>query len=153
MTYTHLLTADSVVLDLQSPDSDEVLGQLAATLVQQDPQLNGRADELSAALIERESRGSTGQQGVGIPHVKLDGVDQVSIVIGVHQDGVDFGALDGEPVHVFFSVVRPAEGAEDHLDVLRWIAGIAGHQDFVAFARQATAANQILDLLSELSPA
>ncbi len=151
MTYTDLLSTDSVLLDLQAMDADEVLAQLADALVKQDPALDGRRDELYAALLERESRGSTGQQGVGIPHVKLDGLDKVTLAIGVHQDGVDFRALDGEPVHVFFSVVRPADGADEHLGILRWIAGIASHQDFVGFSRQATAPAQIIDLLSELS--
>ncbi|MBC8330017.1 MAG: PTS sugar transporter subunit IIA [Planctomycetes bacterium] len=151
MTYTDLLTTDSVILNLQASNADEILGQLADALVSQDPSLSGRRDELYAALLDRESRGSTGQQGVGIPHVKMDGVEKVSVVIAVHQQGVDFRALDGEPVHVFFSVVRPMEGADEHLDILRWIAGIASHQDFVGFATQATKPAQIIDLLTELS--
>ncbi len=153
MTYTDLLTTDSVLLDLQAGDADEALAKIADVLAAQAPALSGRRDELYTALIERESRGSTGQQGVGIPHVKMDGVDKVSVVVAVHQDGLDFRALDDEPVHVFFSVVRPTEGAEEHLGILRWIAGIAGHHDFVGFAKQATEPSQILDLLAELSPA
>ena len=153
MTYTDLLTTDSVILDLQGGDADEVLGLLADQLVKQDPALDGRRDELYEALREREARGSTGQQGVGIPHVKFAGAEKVSVVIAVHQEGIDFRALDGEPIHVFFSVVRPEEGAEEHLGILRWIAGIASHQDFVGFSRQATEPAQVLDLLSELSPA
>ncbi|MDP7560816.1 MAG: PTS sugar transporter subunit IIA [Planctomycetota bacterium] len=112
-----------------------------------------RRDDIYNGLVEREAQGSTGQQGVGIPHIKLSGISKVSMVVGIHKEGLDYDALDGEPVHVFFSVIRPEEGTEDHLDVLRWIAGIAGHQDFVSFARQASETGQVIDLLTELSPA
>ncbi len=153
MTYSHLFTTDSVLLDMDHGDADAALGALADALVLQDPALVERRDELHLALQAREARGSTGSQGVGIPHVKLAGLDKVSVVIGVHHNGLDFNALDGENVYVLFSVVRPEVGADEHLDLLRWIAGLAQHQDFVSFACQASSSEQVLELLSELSPA
>lgn len=153
MTYTDLLSPSSILLDVQASDSDEILRLLAAALVRQDPALAGRQDELYQALLAREAQGSTGQQGVGIPHVKLAGIDRAGVVVAVHRDGIDFRALDGEPVHVFFSVVRPLEGADEYLGILRWIAGIASHQDFVSFARRASDPVEVLDLLTELSAA
>jgi len=153
MTHNDFLSADAVILDLDAADRDQVLGALADALVQRDPELAGRRDDIYNGLVEREAQGSTGQQGVGIPHIKLSGISKVSMVVGIHKEGLDYDALDGELVHVFFSVIRPEEGTEDHLDVLRWIAGIAGHQDFVSFARQASETGQVIDLLTELSPA
>ncbi|MDP6850807.1 MAG: PTS sugar transporter subunit IIA [Planctomycetota bacterium] len=152
MTHNDFLSADAVILDIQAADSEQVLGVLADALTQRDPELASRRDDIYNGLVAREDQGSTGQQGVGIPHIKLPGISKVSMVVGIHKEGLDFDALDGEPVHVFFSVIRPEEGAEEHLDVLRWISGIAGHQDFVSFARQASEAGQVIDLLTELSP-
>ena len=85
--------------------------------------------------------------------MKLAGVSTVSAIIGIHQAGVDFNALDGQAVQVFFSVIRPEEGAEEHLGLLRWLASIAQHEDFVSFACQAKEAQEVLDLLSELASA
>jgi mannitol/fructose-specific phosphotransferase system IIA component (Ntr-type) len=153
MTYSELFPPEAILLNLDQADADDVIEVLAQTLIQLDPALAGREAELIQALKDRESKGSTGSQGVGIPHVKMAGASKVSAVVGVHQNGVDYNALDGEDVHVFFSVVRPEEGADEHLGLLRWIAGIAQHQDFVSFSCQANSQKQIVDLLSELATA
>lgn len=151
MSYSELFGPDTVLLDLDESDASDVLLTLANAIVNLDPSLDGKVDELHQALLEREARGSTGSQGVGIPHVKMAATSKVTAVIGIHTEGVDFNALDGEPVKVFFSVVRPEEGADEHLDLLRWIAGIAQHEDFVSFACQAKQPAQIVDLLTELA--
>lgn len=153
MSYTKLLTDQSVLLNLEVDDFDQVLRVLGERLVSVSASLANRAEEVVSALRAREELGSTASQGVAIPHIKLKDFSDIGIVIAVHKNGVDFRSLDDEPVHVFFSVVRPEESAEEHLGLLRWIADIAQHQDFVSFARQATTPAQIIDLLSELSPA
>ena len=151
MSYSELFGPDTVLLDLDQSEASDVLSTLAAAIVKLDPALEGQEDALQAALLERESRGSTGADGVGLPHVKLAGVSRVSAIIGIHQAGVDFSALDGQAVQVFFSVIRPEEGADEHMGLLRWLASIAQHEDFVSFACQATGAQEVLDLLSELA--
>ena len=153
MAYSQIFSTDSVLLNMEGADASEVLGHLTDALCARNSELAGRRDEVLQALVERESRGSTGADGVGLPHVKLAGVSQVTAIIGIHQSGVDFNALDGQPVQVFFSVIRPEEGAEEHLGLLRWLASIAQHQDFVSFACQAKEAQEVLDLLSELASA
>ncbi len=153
MSHAHLLSPDSVLLDLAAGDAAGVFVELVEGLVAQAPELAPRRAELLAALQAREAQGTTASQGVAIPHVKLSGITRVVAVIGVHRAGVDFRALDHEPVHVFFSAVRPSETAEQHLGLLRWFASVAQHEDFVSFTRQAQSAQQILDLLNELAPA
>ena len=153
MTFTEIFPTEAILLDLDEPNTDSLLARLSEALASQDSELAGREAEILSALQAREARGSTGSQGVGIPHVQLPGVNKVTAVLGVHRGGVDFRALDGEDVHVFFSVVRPVEAAEEHLEFLRWIAGIAQHEDFVSFCCQASSTEQVRDLLGELSAA
>lgn len=153
MSYAQLLTPEAILIGLDAPDSASLLRSLAEGLIARNPELAPRREELVQALQQREAQGSTASQGVAIPHVKLAGVSRVTMVLGIHRAGLDFRALDAEPVHVFFSVVRPLETADQHLGLLRWCAGIAQHEDFVSFTRQARSAQEILDLLSELAPA
>jgi len=152
MVYTKLLSSKSVLLHLEAGSADDVLESLVDLLIQADPDLASRRSELVGALEEREKQGSTASGRIAIPHVKLPGWEKISMAVAIHPQGVEFHALDGEPVHVFFVVARPEEGAEEHLGLLRWIAGIAHHPDFVSFALQAETPAQIVDLLSELSP-
>jgi mannitol/fructose-specific phosphotransferase system IIA component (Ntr-type) len=49
-------------------------------------------------------------QGIAIPHSKTKGVKDLVAAFGVSKDGVDFDALDGEPVNIFFLLLAP-EGA------------------------------------------
>lgn len=132
---------------------DQALEAMANALATNNSELNGRESEVLEALQSREDQGSTGQHGVAIPHVKLEGLEAVQMVVAVSPTGIDFNALDGELVNVMFGVVRPAEATEDHLDILRWLAGVAGHQDFVSFACQAKNQQEFVDLLSELTVA
>jgi len=153
MTHAALFSEGSVLLDLQADDSEGILAALVDAMVASQKSLAPRRDEILNALISREAEGSTGSEGVGIPHIKLPDFDQVAVAIGVHQAGIDFAALDGEPVHVFVSILRPKDQTDEHLEMMRWIAGVAQHQDFVSFARQATDVQQVLDLLTELASA
>ncbi len=153
MNYVDLFNEQSVLLNLQSPDADSALAAMVDQMAVINPELADRKEELLAALITRESQGSTGDAGVGMPHVKMAGISNVTVVVGVHPEGLDFSALDGGMVKVFFCLVRPEEGAEEHLGLLRWLAGIAQHQDFVSFSVQANEAQQVIDLLSELAVA
>ncbi len=83
-------------------------------------------DELYRKLCEREELSSTGiGAGIAIPHCKLDRLKQGLVAVAVVPDGVDFGAVDGQPVRVFFLVVSPSQAAAEHLQVLaaisRWV--------------------------------
>ena len=153
MNYLELFREDRVLLDSSAGDASSVLRTLAATLTEGEPSLAGREAEVLAALEERELQGSTGSQGVAIPHVKIAGLAQVRVALLVHEAGVDFRALDGEQVHVFFGVLRPEETANEHLGLLRWIANIAENGDFVPFARQAGNPAGLVELLQEMTPA
>jgi nitrogen PTS system EIIA component len=84
------------------------------------------AEELFGRLWEREQLGSTGiGSGIAIPHCKLPRLARGIVAIGTVPGGVDFGAVDGKPVCLFFLVVSPSESPAEHLQVLaaisRWI--------------------------------
>jgi mannitol/fructose-specific phosphotransferase system IIA component (Ntr-type) len=153
MSYPDLFREEHVLLNTPAGDAGSVLSALADVVVKGNAELEGREAEILAALETREAQGSTGSQGVAIPHVKVAGLTSVSIALLVNRDGVDFRALDGEAVNVFFGVLRPEEKAEEHLGLLRWIASVAQHEDFVSFACQADSPAQVLELLHELTTA
>jgi len=84
------------------------------------------AVDLYQKLLEREQLGSTGiGAGIAIPHCKLPGLKSGVVAIGMVPQGVDFGAVDGQPVKVFFLVVSPSDSPAEHLQVLaaisRWV--------------------------------
>ena len=104
-------------------------------------------------LVEREAQGSTGLgNGVAVPHVKQAGVDEIVVGFGTSADGIDFDAIDGRLVQIVFVVLGPKGGApEDHLAVLRWVSTLARNADFRRFALGASSAEELRDLLMEMS--
>lgn len=114
--------------DLPTVDRPQLLRVFAERIAARG--LTRDAEELYRKLWEREELGSTAiGSGIAIPHCKLPNIKQGVVAIGVVPEGVDFGAADGRPVHLFFLVISPSQSAAEHLQVLaaisRWVK--AGH--------------------------
>jgi nitrogen PTS system EIIA component len=72
------------------------------------------------AILEREKIVSTGiGMGVAIPHAKLIGYTDFFIAIGVQaKKGIEWNALDGEPVHLLFMIGGPDQQQTRYLHIL-----------------------------------
>jgi PTS system nitrogen regulatory IIA component len=102
------------------------------------------------ALLERERLGSTAiGKGVAIPHAKAKGIDQVICAFGRSSKGVDFGAEDKEPVHLFFLLLAPLDKAGDHLKALAKIAQLVKDQSFMKNLLAAKDSGGIFNLMKE----
>ncbi|MFY9345141.1 MAG: PTS sugar transporter subunit IIA [Planctomycetota bacterium] len=107
---------------------------------------------LGKRLTDREAIGSTGLGNmVAVPHVKGDEVSRPALVLARSKKGLEWQAIDGRPVHIVFLLVSPADQPENHLQVLRWIAGLARNADFRRFLMDAKDAPAMRDLLREMT--
>lgn len=151
--------AKACSVSLAGATKDDVLRELVGNLVEGgalEPALSGKA---LVALVEREKMASTGVgQNVAIPHVRVPGLVQTVAALSLHRVGLEWGAVDGEPVQLVFTVLRPDRpGAqhdpEQHLELMRWIARLARSSDFRSFALQARTRTELVELLKEMSAA
>ena len=132
---------------------EELIGNLTGSSVLA-KELKGPALK---ALQDRESLASTGVGcGVAIPHVALEGLESAVVSLSVHSAGIDWDALDGEPVQIFFTVLRPKHpGAEHdperHLEMMQWIARLARDPDFRRFSVAVKTKTELTNLLKELA--
>jgi mannitol/fructose-specific phosphotransferase system IIA component (Ntr-type) len=118
---SELLSADRVKVPLDSRTKVDVLRELVGLVA------NGRsaADEESvlASVREREQVLSTGiGQGIAIPHGKTPHVDQLVLAAGGSPVPIDFDALDGQPVRLFFLLVGPESASGAHVKALSRIS-------------------------------
>ena len=89
------------------------------------------AEKAVEVLLEREKLGSTGiGEGIAIPHGKLPGLPGVVGVLGISRPGIDFQALDGEPVHLIFLLLSPEAEANIHLKALARISRLLKSRQF-----------------------
>src|SRR5213078_3173614 len=94
-------------------------------------------DEVVAALIKREQNGSTGfGKGVAVPHVKHGKVRRMSGTIGRSANGIDFAALDHQPVYSVVLLLSPDNQPQQHLQAMNIIFSNLQKDMFRRFLRQ-----------------
>lgn len=129
MLLTDLLTAKRIKIPLVSTSKDDLLRELV-DVASEGAQVRDR-EEVLRAVMDREEVLSTGiGHGVAIPHGKSSSVDGLVLVAGVTRQGVDFEALDGQPVHLFFLLVGPESAAGQHVKALSRISRLLRRESF-----------------------
>src|SRR5262245_8425665 len=116
MRLQDFLDPTAVSLDLQATTKEAVIDELVGLLRQDEK----TAQQLVRLLKRREALGSTGVGRVtAIPHCRALGVSDLKLGLGLHKAGVDYDAVDGKPVNVFFLIVAPPnEVSNQYLPVL-----------------------------------
>src|SRR3989304_5890754 len=100
MKISEILDKQAIKVGLTSTKKEDVLKELVEVLAQIEDMGDQRS--IVKSLLERENLGSTGiGQEIAIPHGKTDKVEKLIAVLGVSKAGVNFDALDGEPVYIF----------------------------------------------------
>ena len=118
-----------IIIDLEAEDKDEVFEELVDTYCQ--ARNNNRREEILQALWERESKMSTGiQKGIAIPHGKSEAIENVCGILGISKNGIEYDALDGQPVYVVFMLLAPQTDSEDRLRLLKRLASLLNNHEF-----------------------
>lgn len=82
-------------------------------------------DTFLQEVFNRESLGTTGiGHNVAIPHGKCDIIDKVRIGLGISKEGIDFGSIDGEPVHLILVI---GSNPVKQIEYLKSLAFIMNH--------------------------
>lgn len=150
MKLSQIVRPGAVVARLSSPERDKVIAELIDALIN-----SGAADaslrpELLGRVLERERRGSTGfGKGVAVPHVKHKSVRQMSAAIGLAPGGIDFNAMDRQPVYTVFLLLSPEDQPDDHLRAMEVIFKHLSQETFRRFLRQAQTADDVMTLIEE----
>lgn len=139
--------ADSIRLDLDAETKDEVLKELVGVLG-----LDDKSDGILFKMLKRrENLGSTGiGRGIAIPHCRSLVVNRLRVAFGRQPQGVDFRAIDEEPVrYVFLIVAPPLEVSNQYLPVLGKIAQFSKEPDVPERLAELEDPQEFLDLLEE----
>lgn len=146
MKISEILDKNGIKIGLTSTVKEDVLKELVEVLGQVED--IGDQKSIVKALLERESLGSTGiGQGIAIPHGKTDKVNRLIAVLGVSQQGVNFDALDGEPVYIFFLLVAPKDCAGPHLKALAQISRLLRDSYFCQLIRRSKTPEDVYKLI------
>ncbi len=149
-SFAGMFSVRSVLPELQARTKAEALEEMVAAAVTAGALPRARRQQVIDALGAREERGTTGLgRGIAIPHAKIAGLRRHTGLVARSSSGLDFRAIDGEPVHVLVMLISPEARSEEHLQLLKWVSQTARDHDFTSFIRQARTAQDILDVLQE----
>lgn len=74
--------------------------------------------EYTKGIMARESEGTTAVgEGIAIPHCKSPAVKNPGLTVMTVDNGIDYGAPDGQPSNLLFMIAAPMDG-DLHLEVL-----------------------------------
>jgi fructose-specific phosphotransferase system IIA component len=145
---TELLTRERLRIPLESTSKEEVLEELVGIL--RPSQQVGDPGEVLRAVREREEVLSTGiGNGVAIPHGRTSAVHTLLLSAGVARSPVEFDALDGQPVRLFFLLVGPEAAAGQHVKALSRISRLLRSESFRERLVAAHDADDFLAILAE----
>jgi mannitol/fructose-specific phosphotransferase system IIA component (Ntr-type) len=148
MRLRDVLGTDAINLNLQGTSRDAILRELVRLL-----HLDSAGDGFVLKMLKRRER--SGSTGVGrsfaIPHCRFPGVQELRVAYGRRLQGVDFAAMDQQPVQHFFLIVAPpVEVANQYLPVLGRIAEIARKPGAAERLAAAGSPTEFLEAIDEL---
>ena len=150
MKLLDFLVAGATAEDLKAEETEGAVRELVDRLVEAGELTKRTASSVTKAIMEREALGSTGiGRGIAVPHAKHAAVKRVIGVLGRSKKGVNFAAIDGEPVYLVFLLISPPNQPGPHLKALEHISVVLRDQNFSRFLRRARDKAELLSLLAE----
>ena len=146
MRIEEVLSAEAIFTDLAASEKIPAIRELVDLLLQCYPELN--RETIIRNILDREKLGSTGiENGVAVPHCKIDGLKRLRCCFARSSQGVEFQAIDGKPSHIFFLIVAPSQATTDHLKALATISKMCRHRSFRESVMQAESTEDIWNLM------
>ncbi len=150
MKLSDFVVGEAILVDLQATGKEEAIREMVRSLCQAGRLAEADMDGVARAILGREELGSTGiGQGVAVPHTRHPTVDRLLGTVALSRHGVDFAALDGDPVTILFLLISPPNQPGDHLRALENISRHLKDERFVNFLRHAKSREAIVELLAE----
>ena len=148
MQLTEFFKENLIHLDFQAGDKDEALNKMVRAL-----ETAGSVDDvngLRTALIEREKLGTTGVGGgIAIPHARCAAAKELSVGFFRSKEGVNFQAIDSQPVHLVFLLLAPVASGGAYLKLLAKISRLLRSDDFRNGLMEAKTPGEVMELIKE----
>ena len=146
MRITDLLDRRSVSLTAAPKTKSETLDMAIDLMVKSDKISDREAYRKQVYLREEESTTGIGD-GIAIPHGKCDAVKKPGLAAMVIKNGVEFEALDDEPVTLLFLIAAPNTEDNIHLDVLSKLSVMLMDEEFTESLRNASSVDEFMDII------
>jgi mannitol/fructose-specific phosphotransferase system IIA component (Ntr-type) len=152
MNLGDILSLENIVPGLPATNRWEAIDQLIQNLVATNKIRAECREAILAVVKKRESSMSTGIGfGIGIPHASTDLIQEVVGALGRSTTGIDFDALDNQPVNIVMLFLVPQGQFQKHLHTLAGIAKLLHIKEFRQELEQATDAAAMYGIIKKYS--
>jgi len=152
MTLADIVQREHIIDDLKASSRWEAIDELIDRLVECGRIKVEHREAIASVVKKREISMSTGIGfGIGIPHASTELVTEVMGAFGRSKKGVNFDALDNQPVHLVVLFLVPHGQFQKHLHTLANIAKMLHHRDFRQALEESPGADEILGLIHSQS--
>ena len=148
MRITDLLDRRSVSLTAAPKGKSEALDMAVDLMVKSEKISDREAYRKQVYLREEESTTGIGE-GIAIPHGKCDAVKKPGLAAMVIKNGVEFEALDDEPVTLLFLIAAPNTEDNIHLGVLSKLSVMLMDEEFTESLRNASSVDEFMDIIDK----
>jgi len=148
-----ILSKELILPDLRAKDRWEAIDELIGHLVANGKIAAENREAIVAAVKKREKSMSTGIGfGIGIPHTSTDLIYDVVGALGRSKTGVQFDALDNQPVNLVMLFLVPQGHFQKHLHTLANIAKLLHKAEFRQALETAPDAEAMVEIISAKAP-
>ena len=117
--FADIILKSIVCLNMADSDGQHVITTLIDAAVHAGLLPAEHKGEAVMAVLKREMSASTAlPDGIALPHGRTDCVTDIVCMLGIHPAGIDFGAPDYQPSHIFVLLLVPATVACNHIHFL-----------------------------------
>lgn len=123
MDITELLKPDIMIMDLQATTKAGVLDEMIKRLFESG--IINNQQLYRQDILKREQEATTGiGDGIAMPHARNAAVQQPAVLFARSRSGIDYDALDGQPVQLFFMIAVPDHANDMHLQALAALSSL-----------------------------
>lgn len=123
MAFLEAIDKNLIKVPMTARNGREAIEELVRLYAEAEKLSEKETETITSLVLDRERLGSTAMEnGIAIPHAKIEGLKKASVVIGVSRLPIDFGGE--KPTTIFFLVLAPAENPAEHIQILSSIAKV-----------------------------
>ena len=149
MKLSQALAPSRVIPSMAAKNRWEAIEELLNAMVGDGAVVPEKRQEVLDALITREKSISTGIGfGIAIPHASTPAIKQVALAAGLSKPGIQFDALDGQPVNIVVLLLVPSPQHQEHLKTLAVISRLLNQKGFRKELDKAKTAEEVFKVFS-----
>ncbi len=150
MNLGDILGPENILPEMQATNRWEAIDELINNLVATGKIKPEHREAITAVVKKRETSMSTGIGfGIGIPHASTDLIYEVVGAFGRSKTGVNFDALDNQPVNLVMLFLVPQGQFQKHLHTLANIAKLLHKKEFRQALEEAPDAAAMYKIIKE----